>query len=103
MNTMGTIIAIALVVSAAACAIGGCILGWISRGEPDVNGDPERDAGIDDAHIERMCRYWDQGSHRTAVTADLETARQLNRLRMHQAAAEWNTIDTQIPTIHHHG
>lgn len=27
------------------CFLGACLIEWIARGEADVNGDPERDAG----------------------------------------------------------
>lgn len=39
---------------------------WIGAGEPDVNGDPERDAGWSDDDLERMASAWDHGSADTA-------------------------------------
>ena len=38
--------------------------------EPDVNGDPERDAGYSDEEIASMSEVWDRGSCRTAETTN---------------------------------
>lgn len=54
----------ALILLAAAC-IGN---------EPDVNGDPERDAGYSDEEIESMSEVWDRGSCRTAETTKTDEA-----------------------------
>lgn len=41
-------------------------LAWLARGESDVNGDPERDGGLDDPAISRANACWDHGSRRAA-------------------------------------
>lgn len=49
------------------------LIAWMARGESDVNGDPERDAGFTDEEIAR---------HTSAPTTDLESARRQNREAM---------------------
>lgn len=44
-------------------------LAHVARGEPDVNGDPERDAGLPwptDDDLQPSSRVWDRGSARSA-------------------------------------
>lgn len=57
-------------------------IAWIASGESDVNGDPERDSGMDDDEIERRNRAWDRGSAETESRPNLEYARRMNRESM---------------------
>lgn len=52
-------------------------LGWAAKGEPDVNGDPERDAGMvwpPDDDLQPAACVWDHGSARTAGATVLPPA-----------------------------
>lgn len=50
-----------------------CSIIWAAD-EPDVNGDPERDAGYTDDEIATMAKAWDGGSARTAEGTSVEDA-----------------------------
>lgn len=76
---LGGIILLAMM---AGCGI--CI--WIARGEPDSNGDPERDAGYTDREIAERSRTWDRGSAATELRPNLSYARRLNRAALRRAA-----------------
>lgn len=58
--------AVGLALFTAALLVSLLWLGWMARGESDVNGDPERDGGLDDPEISRRNACWDRGSRRAA-------------------------------------
>lgn len=62
------------------CAL--ALVGWIASGESDVNGDPERDAGMTPDELDLRWRAWDHGSRRTEARPNLDYARRLNRNAM---------------------
>lgn len=103
MTYIATLLGVVLTIAAGATGIAALILGWIARGESDCNGAPERDAGASDDDIDRASRSWDHGSFRAASVPDLETARQLNQVRMQQDAAQFRTIEANIPPVEIHG
>ncbi len=57
-------------------------IAWVADGESDVNGDPERDAGMPEDEIEARSRAWDRGSAATSSAPNLEYARRLNKEAM---------------------
>ena len=75
---------------------------WAASGSPDVNGDPERDSGLDDDDIRAMSAHWDHGSKRSHRVPDLETARQLNRIRMCRDVSQIRAF-LKLHQIHPHG
>ena len=78
------------------------VVAWIALGEPDVNGDPERDSGWTDDDIAAASASWDHGSYRTRCIPDLETARQLNRLHLQREAESIRALDYHLNQIHPH-
>ena len=70
---------------------------WAASGCPDVNGDPERDAGMDDDDLAALSASWDRGSRAASQVPDLETARQLNRLRMARDVNHLSTFNRIHP------
>lgn len=59
---------------------------WVAAGSPDVNGDPERDAGYSEDEISDLSASWDHGSRRTADSPGIEYARRMNREALRRAA-----------------
>lgn len=55
---------------------------YVAAGSSDVNGDPERDSGMDSDDISRSFQGWDRGSSQTELRPNLEHERRLNRTAM---------------------
>lgn len=85
MNLPAILILLVLTVAFVLLVIALALVSWIAAGAPDVNGDPERDAGWTDHEIEEMSRTWDHGSAETERRPNLEYARRRNRDEMHRS------------------
>lgn len=81
--TFGLICFGAIIAGGAVCML---MLVWVAGGEPDANGDPERDAGFNDDEIAELSQSWDRGSEETVTHPNLAHARRLNRAALRRAA-----------------
>lgn len=68
LTTIGIAVLAVLSLIIALILIASAMVGWAASGEPDANGDPERDSGMSEDEIAELNRRWDRGSARSAST-----------------------------------